>query len=695
MNARALRVFFHKAGLIKRGDGEMRAFWIAFCVFLFAGTLQAQITITNVKVDDAFVFPGALITAQIVEIKVPTGQSLTITSVSVKNTATGAKVAGGDLEYIEIRRGSATGPVLKKETSLSGFETAGVTIATTANNTFTAGTYKLYILTKLKPVETLVGKALQLGETKVNTVPVTYPSAAPAATFTVVGPEVNFAEEPVSGVVYRGQRFLAARLIVNAGAVPLDFTITQVSVSNTASDPKLSGRYVSRIEVRRAEDGALLGEQTSSSELEKLTTSGTIIPTTANNRVAAYSTTALEIWITLKSDAPTGHKVKLDVVLRCESGNFSAKETPPEFTVQAGLGFESAQATDLPNKGVVPGETFVAQRLRLRDDDADPYDVTLTSILVKNMPEESPLSEQHFAKIEIKRRADGAVLGSTTDVSGLNSTGVRIPLTANNVISDDTEVQVELYVTLNDSAPLDRRIKLVSRIWYNEGGASLATDPLEGPATFTVIGPQGLETIENRTTAPADRNIFPGQTFLAQKIYLEDADDDPYGVTIARVLVKNLSATSPLLDAHVAKIEVRDSAGKLLGETSSISGLTTSGVWISTTANNTIADNKNLTIEIWVSLKGDVPVGRKFTAGARVQHTEGWKHFCQARELSFLQRGVHHRRRPWEDREFHLFTGATKMERRNHFHSLSQSNHGHHLCPLGFWGRPRGSPAGR
>ncbi|MFN3346979.1 MAG: hypothetical protein ACK42E_04120, partial [Candidatus Bipolaricaulaceae bacterium] len=275
----------------------MRRFmWAVLSTTFFAVVLQAAPTFTNVAIEDAFVFPGALITAQIIEIKVPTGETFTLSSVTVKNGASGSKVAGGDLEYIEIRRGSATGAVLKKETSLTNFETTGVAIATTANNAFSAGTHRLFILVKLKPSENLVEKKLSLvGTSLKDTANVTYtlPATPAPATFTVVGPAVKF-EQLEDGSVYRGQRFLAARITVDGNAVPLSFTISQVVVRNVASAPTLSGAYVARIEVRRAEDGALLGEQTSATELAKFATTGTPVPTTANNSVSAYSGLSLE-----------------------------------------------------------------------------------------------------------------------------------------------------------------------------------------------------------------------------------------------------------------------------------------------------------------------------------------------------------------------------------------------------------------
>ena len=152
--------------------------WIALFLVFAAGVSQAQPSFTNVKLDDAFVFPGKLILAQVIEIK--TSESLTIEEIVLKNTATASdpkieKIGAGDLEYIEIRRGSRTGQVLKKETLQTGADLkTGVTIGGLTNNSFSAGTHRLYILVKLKADESLIEKKLALGETKVNVTSVSY-----------------------------------------------------------------------------------------------------------------------------------------------------------------------------------------------------------------------------------------------------------------------------------------------------------------------------------------------------------------------------------------------------------------------------------------------------------------------------------------------------------------------------------------
>jgi hypothetical protein len=148
---------------------------------------------------------------------------------------------------------------------------------------------------------------------------------APFATEFTVGPSptIKFDGSVEEGEIYPGQRFLAGRIEVNADKVPFETTVSQLLLKNVASGTKLSGTYIAAIEVRRASDDALLG-QASSSEIGKFATMGTTITTSSNNKVPAYSTVHLEIWITLKSDAPTGQKLKLEAQVRCGGTDFPA-----------------------------------------------------------------------------------------------------------------------------------------------------------------------------------------------------------------------------------------------------------------------------------------------------------------------------------------------------------------------------------
>jgi PKD repeat protein len=499
---------------------------------------------------------------------------------------------------------------------------------------------------KLKADAGLVGKKLALGGTKIkisasdNASDVKYPATAPAATFTVVGPcpTVEFAMKCPSHpqTVSRGQTFLAARVSIDSltPGVSQELTLTQVTLQNIATDKPLPGAFVSKIQVIDEIEG-LLGETTAAKDLA--TDAGTVISITKTYRVGNYSRKELDILVTLSTSAPYEYKLELKGKIRLTGSGFAPMffeiETACPFVVGEVKALIDVSPVYIESKGVVPGETFLAQKIRLRDDDDDNNDVVIGSIYVKNIENTAPLADQHVAKIEVKRSSDGALMGSTTNVSGLNSsTGALILFSANNILRDDTEMEIEIWVTLKTTAPATRKILLSSQLAYSEGGNLPEDRPfVPSTATFTVVIAGGFEVVSS-TTASASLNVYPGQTFLAQEIKLTDSDDDPYNVTITKVIVRNISTATALIgDIHVVEIEVRDKeSGAILGTITTISGLTSStGVTIPMTANNRVPDDKSITIQIWITLKSDAPSGRKLKLGTKVEHTEGGQTFTK------------------------------------------------------------------
>ncbi|GAB4309183.1 MAG: hypothetical protein Kow0097_10130 [Candidatus Bipolaricaulota bacterium] len=606
---------------------------VALAVGLAAPITLGAATYTNEDLglsgDDLVVHPGAVVLAQKIKIVV-TGDTLSVTELTVTNTAASNRVQGAEIEYIEVRRDSATGPVLKKQTSgLTNFHTTGVTfstVTTTSIRNFAVGTHYLFVLIKLKATAPL-GRNLALGATKVNSVGVTYP---PAATAFTVGPSptIAFDGSVLDADVYRGERFLAGRIEVDAEEVPFETTISRLLLVNVAAGTKLSGTYVAGIEVRRASDGALLGEATET-EIAKLTTTGTAITPSSNNKVPAYSTVFLEIWVTLKGDAPTGHNLKLEASVRCGGKDFAAGEGPL-FTVGQPEGFEELENLELTGGRVFSRQRFLAQRIRVVDDDFDPYDVRIDSIVVQNVATaETRLADTQIASIEIVRARDGAVMGSVTSVSGLNSGGVRITTGANNIVRDDTSEVIELWVTLKDTVPHGRVIQLRTVVWHTEDtktfGKPEAPDVLDG-AEFTT-GPEednakGFD--QAKTVDMANRTVFQGVRFLAQRLDLRDDDLDPYDVVITSLMIRNAEAASPLADQHVARIEVRrKSDGELLGEITNPVGLSLAGVRVVTGENNVVLDDTSVELQIWVTLTNTSPAGRKLKLETIVWHTEG------------------------------------------------------------------------
>ncbi|HPD06627.1 MAG TPA: PKD domain-containing protein [Candidatus Bipolaricaulis sp.] len=629
-----------------------RSILLAVAVALTAPVVWGQVGFTNIGLSDEFVAPGAVVLAQIIQFTVPTGSSLKIESITVRNTAqTESRVLAADIDFIEIRKTSETGSVLKKVTSIAGtgFEDGtGLTIGSLSNNTFSAGTHRIYILVRLKTGVAL-GKTLQLGKEGAPTVInkteespgqfVDYDEAGqPAGTFTVALPTIAFdGSLPTTADVYRGQRFLAGRIEVNADNLPFESPITQLVIKNIATGPgvtKLAGKYIERIEVRRASDDAQLGTTTS---VATLTSTGVVI-TTSGAKVGPYNTVVLEIWVTVKMDAPTGHKLQLLADVRCGGRDITAgdkapvEDVAPVFTIAQPSGFENVDNLDVVDGGdprVFSGQRFLAQRIEVTDDDPDPYNVTVNSLVVWNIAAESRLADSQIARIEIIRARDGALMGSVASASGLSSGGLRIGTGSANVVLDDTTEIIEVWVTLGTAVPLDRKLQLRTVVWHTEdskiyGKPEGGEDPLDGEVFTT--GPAeatGLEVAELDKTL-TDRKVFQGVRFLAQRLKLEDSDANPYDVGITSLMVRNAETESPLADQHVARIEVRrKSDGALLGEVTDPVGLSLAGVRVTTSANNVVPDDSTVELEIWITLKDTAPAGRKLQLATVVWHTEG------------------------------------------------------------------------
>ncbi|MDY0341692.1 MAG: PKD domain-containing protein, partial [Coriobacteriia bacterium] len=604
----------------------------------------------NIGLSDDFVPPGSVILAQIIQFTVPTGSSLKIENITVRNTAqTESRVLAADIGFIEIRKTSETGSVLKKATTVTGFEGEGFKIESLSNNIFSAGTHRIYIFVQLKTGVAL-DKKLQLGNKTASTVIMTkvlettaskdvdYGTAEQAATFTVDLPTIVFdGSLPETADVYRGQRFLAGRIAVNADDLPFESSIAQLVIKNIATGTgvtKLAGKYVERIEVRRASDDTQLGTTTS---VATLTSTGVVI-TTSGAKVGPYNTVVLEIWVTVKMDAPTGHKLQLWADVRCGGRDITAGDGDPQtdvaptFTIAQPNGFESVENLDIAGGGdprVFSGQRFLAQRIEVTDDDPDPYNVTVNSLVAWNIAADSRLADSQIARIEIIRARDGALMGSVASASGLSSGGLRIGTGSANVVLDDTTEIIEVWVTLGTAVPLDRKLQLRTVVWHTEdskiyGKPEGDEDALDGEVFTT--GPAEAKGFEEakRDETLTDRKVFQGVRFLAQRLILQDTDPDPYNVTTTSLMVRNAETESPLADQHVAKIEVRrKSDGALLGEVTDPVGLSLAGVRVTTGANNLMPDDTSVELEIWITLKDTAPAGRKLQLATVVWHTEG------------------------------------------------------------------------
>jgi PKD repeat protein len=294
------------------------------------------------------------------------------------------------------------------------------------------------------------------------------------------------------GQVYSRQRFLAQRVqVVDNDVAPFDVTITSVVVKNVADDTlRLAENQIALIEIVRARDGALMGSVSGASGMNS---GGVRVTAGANNVVVDDTTETIEIWVTLRSSVPDERKVQLQtVVWHTEDATVFGYETDgpdsAEFTTgpAVGAGFETAtSSTELVSRTVLSGGRFLAQRLVLTDSDADPYDITVASVMIRNVVGDNWLADQNVARLEVRRKSDGALLGEVVDPVGLSLAGVRVTASANNIVRDDSTVTLEIWVTLKLIAPAGRKLELESIVWHAEGVATFQTAALAGPAIFT------------------------------------------------------------------------------------------------------------------------------------------------------------------------------------------------------------------
>ena len=616
---------------------------VTLAAILLAPAAFGANTAVNQAMADADVSPGELVVAQRIQINASANSGLWY--VVVRNTdGTAAQLTDAGVEKVEVVRESDDRVI---GTQSNANELAKLTSATTGVSVQIQSTYRAFATTlavqvrvKLKSSVAL-GAKLKLGWATVDVRTPSGSTTASSVTVTGAAPRLTVGPSPIvefDGAVpdaeaYRGERFLAGRIAVDAGAVPFNFTISQVVLTNKAiTGTLLSGSSIARIEIRRASDAALLGEQTTDTELSKLTTTGCKVTTSSNNETSAYGVTQLEIWVTLEASVPVGRKLQFEAKVRCGGTDFAAGDGPgpavdgPVFTSTQAAGFETVANLSLDGGQVYTGQRFLAQRIEVSDSDVAPFDVTVTSLVIQNVADSAVrLAENRVVRIDVVRARDGAVMGSVTGASGLNGGGVRVTTSSSNVVTDDSSAILEIWITLGASVPDERVLQLKTVIWHSEDSATFGhVLPDAGPEFITgpAVG-EGFATATSSTEL-VSRTVLSGGRFLAQRLVLTDSDADPYDVTVASVMIRNVVGDNWLADQNVARLEVRrKSDGALLGEVVDPVGLSLAGVRVTASANNIVRDDSTVTLEIWVTLKLTAPTGRKLELESIVWHTEG------------------------------------------------------------------------
>ncbi|MFC2099922.1 PKD domain-containing protein [Candidatus Bipolaricaulota bacterium] len=299
---------------------------------------------------------------------------------------------------------------------------------------------------------------------------------------------------------------------------PYNVTSNSFAVENVAdATTRLAENQIAKIELVRARDGALMGEITNTSGLNA---GGVRVLTPFANLASDDTEEVVEVWVTLKTSVPHERIIQLrTTVWHTENAKIfgflhNAGPDSAEFETgpAVGQGFEEAATTTLTSQEVFQGARFLAQRLRLEDDDYDPYDVPITSVMVRNMAPNSRLADTNVARLEVRRKSDGALMGEFVDPVGLSLAGVRVIILANDLVPDDSTVELEVWITLKPTIPLGRKLQLESIVWHTEGTVTFQTDPLVGPAAFTTAEGDPPTNVDF-TWAPVDPSFEDEITF--------------------------------------------------------------------------------------------------------------------------------------------------------------------------------------
>ena len=305
-------------------------------------------------------------------------------------------------------------------------------------------------------------------------------------------------------------------------------------------------------------------------------------------------------------------------------GYSQASQAPTTQTIRnAGVEGIEEQSTP-PASGVLnPGE-ILTQTVEVADNDVNNSDAVITSVWVKNF---GTATGAELNKIVV-RNGSGVILRefSGAAIANFNTTGIDLDVTpadlARRTVGDDATYTLIIQYVIGDIVvghTVQPRIKVTTT--ENPPGP-YESSAVDFPAIVELRDP-GFEYAED--VAQDSATVYTGQRFVAQKIRLDDQDENTDGVTINPVVIRNLGTAQA---SDITAIEVRNAAGDLLGETTDVAGFDTGGVTISTLQNNTVADDGSVELWIWITLavppqaQEDAVRGRTVQLETTVHHLE-------------------------------------------------------------------------
>ncbi len=311
---------------------------------------------------------------------------------------------------------------------------------------------------------------------------------------------------------------------------------------------------------------------------------------------------AIEITVEIQvaGDPTDGRTVQTEIILELveqqpggDQGFIQTSQAPTVQIIRNAGVEEMEERSTPPSSGVLnPGE-ILTQTIVVRDADVNANQPKITRIWGQN---QGSAGDGEIADIKVK--VNGAVINSFNTFSGFATSGVWLDIT-DQQLDDDGELTLQILYRIGNITPghtLQPRVKIES--YEPAGTGPYETSTVDFP-TVVELRPAGFEYAED--VALDSATVYTGQRFCAQKIRLQDKDENDDGVSINPVVVRN---TGTAQASDITKIEIRDADGNLLGETTDVAGFDSGGVAISTVQNNVVADDDTIELWVWVTVAG-------------------------------------------------------------------------------------------
>jgi len=258
-----------------------------------------------------------------------------------------------------------------------------------------------------------------------------------------------------------------------------------------------------------------------------------------NIPVANDHSITLAIEYVIDATITDGHTLQPKVYVKAEEPDGgtaydSDKATYPKSIVLHPHGLESVINVAMTGGTAYSGQRLLAQKVKCEDLDENNDSVRINPVRVKNIAT-SPCAESEVTKIEV-RTEGGALLGEVTDLTGLNAGGVAISTLQNNVVADNSEVTLCIYVTFAgpEVVTAGHKLKLETTIFSEEDG-HVGENPATGAEWTLAINHRPVVdfAFEKVTTASALRStgapIRPMEFTYEDTIRFTSTVTDPDG----------------------------------------------------------------------------------------------------------------------------------------------------------------------